>query len=707
MVKAHLFRDVVIECSLDSKHVESFYAALQQDRLVNPLLDDSLSDSTDDQLKRLISLKFNNDSYKLIRQLFRDLSAKETELILLREEKARRENELLRLCNEFGNLSYVEIDKRLNSLESVKDVHKVVSNLVQEAVTSINKDNSNADDTKASSKNIKIKQPSNSEIGSGILQPETSLRSEKSRTGPTDSILPQVQEYTRQQVSWSHWLHWFNLSDDNLLRLAISTKDFENSKSSANMQKTKMVVELDNIIDSCSPELPGSLSETDKFGFLKNRSSIIERPPSNASSSTIHDQMNDQTPSTTQFASEKSLFKTSLILGKVESPSRSTLSSTAFTQSLDILKHLETQSIASIEMQLNKWDLFMKKLCNTRSPASDQDVSLGAFGLKAINLKQQSSTLRKVFSQADDRLEDSKFFKSLRKLVFEIGIPPKYRNLLWFELSGAKNRAVAGEYQRLIHESNNSADPKLTESIEQIKLDLHRTLPSNIYFCNITKEPGPQISTLNNILMAFVAYKPEVGYCQGMNKLAGNLILGINESHAQGGAKLNEEYLFWLYVSIIEDILPSYDQFRLFHPEALKLIKCDSEKLRKGLKKFLPLLAKHLESLSIEIEIIVISWWIGVFSEAVSSLDIWFKILDGLLIADDPRIMFHGYTLAMLKFYLRSLLDCTAAESVYLFINQLKNGNGPNIRSNEFMATAAEFEDLLVASSASSLLKSN
>lgn len=702
MARADLFQDLAIESKLDPSCVRLPQGTVQRNRLVDHLLDDNLSDSTDDQLKRLIYLKFNNDPYVLIRQLFHDLSVKETELILLREEKARRENELLRLCNEYGNLSYVEIDKRLNALDSVKDVHSAVSNLVQEAMASSDNNNSSTNakpNTRTISKRDRNKDLSSADKTLVIPYRETSPRTQLQQVGD----MSHEEERSKEQVGWSHWRHWFNLSDDNLLRSTHATREIEDLNLCPPTYKSKTVVELDNIVDSCSPELPNSQYSTDKFGFLNDRPLSTATPLSysNASSSTALDHV--QPVPNSKIQSSKSSSGTGLISVLSENSLR--LSGTGLTQSLDILKHLNTQSIASSEFQLKQWHGLMKKVCSSNNPTSDQDVSPGAFGLKASNLKKQSSTLRKLFGHTDEKLEDSKSFKTLRTLVFEGGIPPKYRNFLWFELSGAKSRAIPGEYQRLIEESTNTSDPKLTENIEQIRLDLHRTLPSNIYFSSRnTKEPGPQISTLNNILMAFVAYKPEIGYCQGMNKLAGNIILGVNESHAQGGAKLNEEYLFWLFVSIVEDILPTYNQFNLFHPEALELIKYDSEQFHRNLKLFLPLLVQHLDSLSIEIEVIVISWWIGAFTEAVSSIDLWLKILDGLLIADDSRIKFHAYTLAALKFYLRSLLDCKAAEGIYNFINQLKSGNGPNIRSNEFMTAAAEFEDQIIASKASGLM---
>lgn len=652
------------------------------------LVSDNLHDSSDEQIAKLISLKFHNNPFNLIRQLSNDLSSKETELILLREEKAKRENELLKLCSEFGNLSYVEIDQRLNALRAEKDVHKVISDLVQEAVTDPSETKSTIHKKKSHRKN-KISTKENSLMAKTVnLSTLTSLKVSQSQDiSPINNDF-ETRHAQKDEAIWSHWLNWLNPSDDNVAHTSKTFKDaIKTTNSSLHDKKTRSAVELDSMVDELSPKIPTSSFETDKFGFVTDKCSLVERlvvSSRNSLNDLLNQYRNDQRPD----FSNPSISETN-----IELPSNKSSTALTLSQSLDKLKLLNQQYMDSSEINMKHWDMLMKSAYNSGGSRSELTISLGFFGLKATNLKRHGSALKKLFKYDDDRLDDHRLFKILQNLINEKGIPPKYRNFLWFEISGAKSRAVAGEYHRLLEMSKTTTDIQILDSIDQIMLDLHRTLPSNIYFYNQkTKEPGPQFFALKNILIAFAVYKPAVGYCQGMNKLVGNIMLGVNESHSHGGSKLSEEYVFWLFVSIVEDILPCFGDYNLFHSEALNLMNQETLVFDRLFTTFLPDLAGHLNSISIEIELIMISWWIGVFTEAVTSIDLWFDIIDGLLIAEDPLEKFHSYTLSTFKVYKRVLMGCRDAPSVYKIINLLKSGSGPNIRSNEFMATATAFE---------------
>ncbi|WPK23037.1 hypothetical protein PUMCH_000261 [Australozyma saopauloensis] len=699
MPRSDLFPELAVKSQSKPIHALRSKDGYSSSQEINGLVSDNLHNSSDAQIAKLVNLKFNSNAFALIRQLSQDLSAKETELILLREEKSRRENELLRLCNEFGNLSYVEVDRRLNALKPEKNVHKVVSAMVLDAMAISDSQGSNerlpkdVQRPKPQSRNKRTalrrtQQPFHKEEKSASTQNRKSLAEAtdiRSSVGlPVSPNLHDTQN-PKEEPIWPRWLHWLNQSEESV-DLPNKSTDIQN-KSSIENSRNKSVVELESMGDSFSPILTSTIFDADKFGFVN------DKPLQNlkCKTSSLQDM---PSPVESPVSISKSATEINLTLANVEnSESGKALTTLALSQSLDKLKLLNEQYLATSEMHLKQWDILMRQAQTSGSPKSDQDVSLGTFGLKAQNLKKQGSSLRKMFGHEDELSDDSKSFKFLQRLIYESGIPPKHRNYLWFELSGAKNRAIAGEYQRLLANSQGTSDPTLIESIDQIKLDLHRTLPSNIYFNNQkTNGPGPQFAALKNILMAFAAYEPNIGYCQGMNKLLGNVMLGVNESHSHGGSKVSEENLFWLYVSIVEDILPCYSELNFFHPKAMMLLREDSLILRQYLNKLMPQLGKHLESLGVELELVVISWWIGVFTEAVSSIDLWLKLLDGLLIADNPRIKFHAYTLAAFYFYQRALCGFKERDSIYGFINLLKTGNGPNIKSNEFMSIAASFE---------------
>ena len=80
----------------------------------------------------------------------------------------------------------------------------------------------------------------------------------------------------------------------------------------------------------------------------------------------------------------------------------------------------------------------------------------------------------------------------------------------------------------------------------QINLDIPRTFPSNIFFKG--NDPKSLEQPLFNVLLAFAQSNPQTGYCQGLNYVAGLLLLVTR----------NEDTSFWLLKTLIEDILPDY-----------------------------------------------------------------------------------------------------------------------------------------------------
>ncbi|XP_048197020.1 growth hormone-regulated TBC protein 1 isoform X2 [Perognathus longimembris pacificus] len=120
------------------------------------------------------------------------------------------------------------------------------------------------------------------------------------------------------------------------------------------------------------------------------------------------------------------------------------------------------------------------------------------------------------------------------------GIPLEHRARVWMAVSGAQARMDQhpGHYRQLLRGERN---PSLEEAI---RTDLNRTFPDNVRFRK-TAEPCLQ-SALHNVLLAYGLHNQSVGYCQGMNFIAGYLILITK----------NEEESFWLLDALVGRILP-------------------------------------------------------------------------------------------------------------------------------------------------------
>ena len=83
-----------------------------------------------------------------------------------------------------------------------------------------------------------------------------------------------------------------------------------------------------------------------------------------------------------------------------------------------------------------------------------------------------------------------------------------------------------------------STDKKFKKICDEIGRDLHRT------FYNEKFAKGNGTLMLKNILTALAFVRPEIGYCQGMNFIAGALVNLID----------NEEKCFWIFLTFIDNI---------------------------------------------------------------------------------------------------------------------------------------------------------
>ncbi|KAL8736385.1 MAG: hypothetical protein Q9181_002437 [Wetmoreana brouardii] len=136
------------------------------------------------------------------------------------------------------------------------------------------------------------------------------------------------------------------------------------------------------------------------------------------------------------------------------------------------------------------------------------------------------------------------------------GIPPAWRGAAWFYYSGGARllKENPETYSTLISRSKTS-ELSSTDN-ESIERDLHRTFPDNIHFK--PDEPDTRdsetalLASLRRVLRAFAVYRPQIGYCQSLNFLAGLLLLF-----------LPEEKTFWMLHIITTDHLPGTHELSL------------------------------------------------------------------------------------------------------------------------------------------------
>ncbi|KAL8945060.1 MAG: hypothetical protein Q9216_000044 [Gyalolechia sp. 2 TL-2023] len=134
------------------------------------------------------------------------------------------------------------------------------------------------------------------------------------------------------------------------------------------------------------------------------------------------------------------------------------------------------------------------------------------------------------------------------------GIPPAWRGAAWFYYSGGPN--LLKNYPDTYHSLISKASELDTNDAESIERDLHRTFPDNIHFKpDQPAQPSietPLLSSLRRVLQAFAIHRPQIGYCQSLNFIAGLLLLFLPEEKA-----------FWMLHVITTNYLPGTHEISL------------------------------------------------------------------------------------------------------------------------------------------------
>ncbi|XP_050699773.1 growth hormone-regulated TBC protein 1-A-like [Eriocheir sinensis] len=186
------------------------------------------------------------------------------------------------------------------------------------------------------------------------------------------------------------------------------------------------------------------------------------------------------------------------------------------------------------------------------------------------------------------------------------GIPMKHRGKMWLEVSGAGSRLAnrPGYYRSLV-----SGPPLSEEQQESIRVDLPRTFPDNIYFRDGAGKEG-KIVSLGNVLSAFCRHNPGIGYCQGLNYIAGLLLLVTQE----------EESAFWLLATLTDHILPDY------YTPGMEGVQTDARVIEALVKERAPLVWRHIVHYNLTWELLVTKWFVCLYAEVLpieTVLRIW------------------------------------------------------------------------------------
>jgi hypothetical protein len=238
-----------------------------------------------------------------------------------------------------------------------------------------------------------------------------------------------------------------------------------------------------------------------------------------------------------------------------------------------------------------------KRFLRSAPPPDEQEAKFGKYFAESSSSKPFLKQWQKLlFTQESAILKhDKKFIKEFHSYTFR-GIPNEFRWRVWTN--------------QLMHEKHYSEDsyfhipPAGEPHLSTIKRDLDRSFPSEAYF-DLAQFGLTGQQALERILSKFAFKYPEVGYCQGMNFLAGFLLL------VSGGAEI-EVFQFF-------EVLFKTFQLDGFFKEGMEGLKEHIWIAKRLIKKIHPKISEHFERECIPDDLWLFKWIMTVFTMILPS----------------------------------------------------------------------------------------
>uniref|UniRef100_A0A8C5M0K0 TBC1 domain family member 2B n=1 Tax=Leptobrachium leishanense TaxID=445787 RepID=A0A8C5M0K0_9ANUR len=298
---------------------------------------------------------------------------------------------------------------------------------------------------------------------------------------------------------------------------------------------------------------------------------------------------------------------------------------------------------------VSKYDIYGFQLL----PEDDDEERLVA-RVRALELKNLSLTENQEISTV---VKWENYFTStvnrdmvrspeLKSLV-RSGIPHEHRSRMWkwfvnLHIKKLKEGVAPGYFQTLLQNALEKQNP----ASKQIELDLMRTLPNNKHYTSPTSEG---IQKLRNVLLAYSWRNPDIGYCQGLNRLAAIALLYLDQEDA-----------FWCLVAIVEVLMP-----RDYYTKTLLGSQVDQRVFKDLMSEKLPRLNAHFEQYKVDYTLITFNWFLVVFVDSVLS-DIFFRIWDSFLY-EGSKVIFR-FALGVFKYKEEEILKLQDAMSIFKYL---------------------------------------
>ncbi len=168
-----------------------------------------------------------------------------------------------------------------------------------------------------------------------------------------------------------------------------------------------------------------------------------------------------------------------------------------------------------------------------------------------------------------------------------------------------------------IAEESKITNKKFSHVCDEINRDINRT------FYTVKFVEGNGKKMLINILTALAFIRPEIGYCQGMNFIAGALINFID----------NEEKCFWIFLSFIDNI-----DMNLLYLKNMPDYSIRVYQLNYYIKEYFPELDSHFKKHQINPDVFFSKWILTIFSNYLP-FDALYRVWD-IFIFDKWKAIF-------------------------------------------------------------------
>jgi len=242
------------------------------------------------------------------------------------------------------------------------------------------------------------------------------------------------------------------------------------------------------------------------------------------------------------------------------------------------------------------------------------------------------------------------------------GIPGSHRKGVWLQMSGSQ-RMRAEEPD--IYPAMLALETVNRTVLDQIVSDMPRTFPNNTNFDSTN--PASMQAPLLRVLRALANANPKLGYCQGLNYVAGLLLLATRE----------EEATFWLMRALTERILPEY------YSPGMPGLLVDMRALAVLARQEVPRLAAHIDRLGIPWALIASKWFICLCSD-VLPVETVLRVWD-CLFAEGSKVLFR-VALSLLKMNEPRLLAMTEFADLVGELKTVVTDSKDVLHCHDFMA---------------------